>query len=91
MKKVILMLAIGLTTLAATIPQFFYYSDFRRAIAIRDTEKGIVYVKDRNNITIISVEYPANTSRWISVTRLAPGQYTAQTINGALVTFYKRP
>jgi hypothetical protein len=91
MKKVILMLAVVLTSFAATIPQFFYYSDIRRAIAIRDTDKGIVFVKDRYNATVLSTEYPANTSRWISVSRLAPGQYTAQTISGISITFYKRP
>jgi hypothetical protein len=91
MKKTILAAMLAVLLTAATIPQFFYYSDIRRAIAIRDTEKGIVFVKDRNNATVLSTEYPANTSRWISVSRLAPGQYTAQTISGISITFYKRP
>ena len=91
MKKIILALAVGLLSVAATVPQFFYYSDIRRAIAVRDNEEGSVIVKDRTNQIVLTYQYNANTSRWVSVSRLAPGQYTAQTSNGGGFTFYKRP
>ena len=54
-------------------------------------EEGNVIVKDRSNQTVLTYHYSPNTSRWVSVSRLAPGQYTAQTSNGGGFTFYKRP
>lgn len=91
MKKTLLTIAIGVLLTAATLPQFFYYNNTRKAIAIRDTEKGEMVIKDRNGYSVARMEYPANTSRWLSVTRLAPGLYTAQTSTGATINFYKRP
>ena len=91
MKKILLLLAVGLLSVAATVPQFFYYSDIRRAIAVRDDEEGSVIVKNRLNQIVLTYQYNPNTSRWVSVSRLAPGQYTAQTTNGSLISFYKRP
>ena len=90
MKKIILAVCVGLISIAAVVPQFFYYNDLRKAIAIRNDTNGIVVIKDRTNQTVMVVNYPANSSRWISVSRLAPGQYTASTVDGA-ISFYKRP
>ena len=90
MKKIILAVCVGLISIAAVVPQFFYYNDLRKAIAIRNDTNGIVVIKDRTNQTVMVVNYPANSSRWISVSRLAPGQYTASTVDGTIL-FYKRP
>jgi hypothetical protein len=90
MKKTILTLLLGILLIAATVPQFFYYNSMRKAIAIRDSQEGDVTIKTYTGITVMTAHYPANRSLWISVTRLAPGLYTATT-NDAIVTFYKRP
>jgi hypothetical protein len=91
MKKIILTFALGLTLISSTVPQFFYYNNMRKAIAIRDTEKGEVIVRNNTGQALIRVDYPADQSRWISVTRLAPGFYTATTTDGSTISFYKRP
>jgi hypothetical protein len=90
MKKYILAAVLGVMLTAATIPQFFYYNDMRKAIAIRDNQQGTIIIRDHSGNKIITTDYPANSSRWISVTTLAPGQYTATT-NGITINFYKRP
>jgi hypothetical protein len=91
MKKYILAAVLGIMLTAATIPQFFYYNDMRKAIAIRDDQQGTVIVRDYSGNKVVITDYPANSSRWISVTRLAPGQYSATTTNGVTINFYKRP
>ena len=91
MKKAILVTLIGLVLTSATIPQFFYYNSMRKAIAIRDNENGQVVISDNSGNQIMRMDYPANQSRWISVTRLAPGTYTATTTDGSTISFYKRP
>jgi hypothetical protein len=90
MKKIILTFALGLTLTAATIPQFFY-NNTRKAIAIRDDQSGTVIVRDYSGDKVMTVDYPANSNRWISVSRLAPGLYTATTTDGGVLSFYKRP
>lgn len=90
MKKIIL-LSIVMLTLACTIPQFFYYSDTRKAIAIRDNQEGTLIVRDYSGNKVLIQTYPANRSFWISVYRLAPGIYTGTTTTGATVNFYRRP
>jgi hypothetical protein len=90
MKKIILLLAV-LLSVACTVPQFFYYNDMRKAIAIRDDQEGTVIVRDYSNNKVLVQTYPGNSSRWISVYRLAPGQYTATTSSGAIMNFYRRP
>jgi hypothetical protein len=91
MKKVILTFALGLTLTSATIPQFFYYNNMRKAIAIKDNQQGTVIIRNYYGQTVMTVTYPANSSRWISVYRLAPGQYTATTTDGGVISFYRRP
>jgi hypothetical protein len=91
MKKYILAVITGFMLMSATLPQFFYYSDIRRAIAVRGSEQGTVIVKNNNGQTVMTMQYPANSSRWVSVGRLAPGQYTAVTTDGGTISFYKRP
>ena len=91
MKKAILVTLIGLVLSSATIPEFFYYNSMRKAIAIRDTDKGEVVIRNNTGQTLMRMDYPANQSRWISVTRLAPGTYTATTTDGSTISFYKRP
>ena len=91
MKKIILAAVIGLILTAATIPQFFYYNNMRKAIAIRDDQQGTVIIRNYSGVTVMTTEYPANSSRWISVYRLAPGPYTATTTTGVTINFYKRP
>lgn len=88
--KLILLLAVVLSV-ACTVPQFFYYNDTRKAIAIRDDQSGSVSIKNYYGQTIMTSPYPANKSFWISVYRLAPGQYTATTTNGVTLNFYRRP
>lgn len=90
MKKIILAAVIGILLTSAMIPQFFYYNQTRKAIAIRNTQPGSITITNYSGQTVMKEEYPANTSRWISVTRLAPGLYTATT-DGATISFYKRP
>jgi hypothetical protein len=90
MKKVILLLAVVLSV-ACTVPQFFYYNDTRKAIAIRDNQSGSVSIKNYYGQTVMTVQYPSNRSYWISLYKLAPGIYTATTSNGATVNFYRRP
>lgn len=91
MKKYILAVVLGIILTSATLPQFFYYSNIRKAIAIRGNEKGIVIIKNNSGQTVMIAEYPANTSRWVSVYRLAPGFYTAITTDGGTLSFYRRP
>ena len=91
MKNLILVfLACTLMSFVTAI-DFFYYNSMRKAIAIRDTEKGILLIKNYSNQVVMQVEYPANQSRWISVARLASGLYTAQSTSGVTINFYKRP
>jgi len=90
MKKIILLLAVVLS-LGLTLPQFFYYSSTRNAIAIRDSQSGSLLIKNYYGQAIMKAEYPANRSWWISVSRLAPGLYTATTNDGIILNFYKRP
>ena len=91
MKKLILTLIVGLTLMSATIPQFFYYNNTRKAIAIRDDQQGTVVVRNNIGQSVMTAPYPANSSRWISVYRLAPGQYTATTTDGTTISFLRRP
>lgn len=91
MKKIILFALVSLMLISATIPQFFYYNQTRKAIAIRDNQDGTMIVRNTSGQTIMASQYPANRSIWISVTRLAPGYYTATVPSGAIITFYKRP
>jgi hypothetical protein len=91
MKKYILAAVLGIMLTAATIPQFFYYNQTRRAIAIRDDQSGSVVIRTTTGQAVMTAEYPANRSWWISITRLAPGYYTATAPGGAIITFYKRP
>ena len=91
MKKVILALAFLIVAVAATVPQFFYYNETRKAIAIRDSQEGNMIIRDRSGQAVMGVKYPANTSRWISVSRLAVGSYTATASNGVVLSFYRRP
>jgi hypothetical protein len=91
MKKIILAAVLGIMLTAATIPQFFYYNQTRRAIAIRDDQSGSVVIRTTTGQTVMTAEYPANRSWWISISRLAPGFYTATAPGGAIITFYKRP
>ena len=84
-------MSVGIVLTAATIPQFFYYNSMRKAIAIRDSQEGILTVRDNAGNKVMTVEYPANSSRWVSVTRLAPGNYSATTTDGTSIGFYKRP
>ena len=90
MKKIILLLGTMLG-LAWTTPQFFYYNNTRKAIAIRDDESGSLTIKNYYGLTVMTTSYPANKSWWVSVSKLSPGIYTATTTNGAAVNFYKRP
>ena len=91
MKKIILAVLVSTVLTAATIPQFFYYNITRKAIAVRDNQEGTIVIKNNSGQTVMTTQYPANRSWWISVTRLAPGFYTATTQDGAIITFYKRP
>lgn len=91
MKKLILSALIGILLTAAAIPQFFYYSDIRKAIAIRDSQKGSLTIRNYYGQQVMIADYPENTSRWVSVYRLAPGQYTATASSGSVITFYRRP
>ena len=91
MKKYILAAVLGIMLTAATIPQFFFYNQTRKAIAISDNQAGSVVIRTTTGQTVMTAEYPANRSWWISVTRLAPGYYTATAPGGAIITFYKRP
>jgi len=90
MKKYILAAVLGVMLTAATIPQFFYYNQTRKAIAIRSGQSGSIEIRDRLGQTVMKAEYPANTSRWVSVYRLAPGLYTATT-DGVTINFYRQP
>jgi hypothetical protein len=90
MRKLILLLAVVLSV-ACTVPQFFYYNDVRKAIAIRDNQEGVLIVRDYSGNKVLVQTYPANSSRWISLYRLAPGQYTATTTDGTTINFYRRP
>ena len=91
MKKYILAAVLGVMLTAATIPQFFYYNQTRKAIAISNNQAGSVSIKNYYGQTVMTVEYPANRSWWISVYRLAPGPYTATTSDGGTISFYRRP
>jgi hypothetical protein len=91
MKKIILTALVGLVLTAATIPQFFYYSEIRKAIAVRGNQQGTIVIKDHSGQTVMTAEYPGNSSRWISVYKLAPGSYTATTADGGVLSFYRRP
>lgn len=91
MKKIILAVLVSIILTAATIPQFFYYNTMRKAIAIRDNQEGIIVIRNNSGQTVMTAQYPANRSWWISVTRLAPGFYTSTTQDGTIITFYKRP
>jgi hypothetical protein len=89
-KKIILAALVSIILTAATIPQFFYYNQTRKAIAIRSGQSGSVEIRDRLGQAVMKAEYPANSSRWISVNRLAPGLYTATT-DGVTINFYRQP
>ena len=91
MKKYILAAVLGIMLTAATIPQFCYYNDMRKAIAIRDTQKGSVTIRNLSGQALMVADYPENTSRWVSISRLMPGQYTATTTSGSVISFYRRP
>ena len=91
MKKYILAAVLGVMLTAATIPQFFYYNEIRKAIAIRDSQEGTLIVRDYSNNKVLIQTYSANSSRWVSVYRLAPGPYTATTSDGGTISFYRRP
>ena len=91
MKKIILAVLVGILLTAATLPQFFYYSDMRKAIAIRDDQQGTVVIRNHSGDKVMVADYPSNSSRWISVYRLAPGPYAATTANGVTISFYRRP
>jgi hypothetical protein len=91
MKKYLLSLVLGVTLMSSTIPQFFYYNNTRKAIAIRDDQQGTVVIRNNIGQAVMTAPYPANTSRWISVYRLAPGQYTATTTDGTTLSFFRRP
>ena len=91
MKKILLLAAIGIILISASIPQFFYYNETRKAIAIRDDQQGNVIIKNYSGQIVMTATYPANSSRWISVYKLAPGQYTAMTNSGNTIGFYRRP
>ena len=91
MKKYILAAVLGVMLTAATIPQFFFYNQTRKAIAISDDQPGTVVIKNYSGQTVMTAQYPANRGWWISVYRLAPGQYTATTSDGGTLTFFRRP
>jgi hypothetical protein len=91
MKKYLLSLFLGVTLISFTIPQFFYYNDTRKAIAIRDNQEGTLIVRDYSGNKVLVQTYPANSSRWVSIYRLEPGQYTATTTDGGSLSFYRRP
>lgn len=91
MKKIIFAALVGIVLTAATIPQFFYYNQTRKAIAVRDDQEGTLVIRTSTGVQVMTAQYPANRSWWISVTKLAPGFYTAMTPDGAIITFYKRP
>lgn len=90
MKRIFLLAVIGIMLTSSAIPQFFYYNQTRKAIAVRSGQSGSVEVRDRLGQIVMKAEYPANSSRWISVNRLAPGLYTATT-DGSTINFYRQP